>query len=212
MSGALSLFLKLAGWLRKPFKAALAWVFSDWRNILMLALAIGLANQAFRVAPRLRDDIAALTEQRNAKQGTIDNLRAEARQAEIRQRGNLVRVAAANDAINRENVSALQSDLAGLRRRAELLSGQLREKAAAAHSRSADGAGVPGPVPARAGAAEAAGDKGLPGTVGNVCPVTLGEMTIERALIASEQAHQLDRLIDAAEAAARVKTSPEPQP
>ena len=37
-------------------------------------------------------------------------------------------------------------------------------------------------------------------------------MTIQERLIASEQAYQLDRLIDAVEAAANVNTSPEPQP
>ncbi len=216
MSAALAFFLKLAGGLWKPVKNALAWVFSDVRHAMIALLLFANAYDRWKSFPALRAEISSLTAKGKACEGTVDNLRAEARQAEIRQQGNLVRVAAANDAINRENVSALQSDLAGLRRRAELLasnaSGQLRDRAAATHSRSADGAGVPGPVPARAGADEAAGDQGLSGTTGSVCPIAPGAMSIERALIASEQAHQLDRLIDAVEAAARVKTSPEPQP
>lgn len=197
MSAALSL-LKLLG---TPFGALLKWMFADWRNIMVAVLAVGLANQAFRVAPGLRGEIAALTAQRNAKQGTIDNLRAEARQAAIRQQANLKRADAAHTAINRENVNALQSDVAGLRRRAELLADRLRAGQAAIYPRSADGAGVPGSVPARTGTAEAAGDQGLSGTA--------GAMSIYERLIASEQAYQLDRLIDAAEAAAGIDHSPD---
>lgn len=207
MSDAVSL-LK---WLGTPFAALLKWLWADWRHIMIAGLTIGLANQAFRVAPRLRSEIQHRADERDAARGTIANLQEAARQAAIRQQANIVRVDAEHDAINRENVSALHSEVAALRYRAELLSGRLRAGQAAAPAGSADGAGLPGTVPAGTRVAEAAGDQGFPEAAGAVCPVTRS-MTIQERLIASEQAYQLDRLIDAVEAAANVNTSPEPQP
>lgn len=207
----MSLAVTLLRWLAMPFAALLKWLFADWRHIMIAVLTIGLAHQAFRVAPRLRSEIEDRTGERDAARGTIANLQEAARQAAIRQQANIVRVDAVHAAINRENVSALHSEVAALRYRAELLSGRLRAGQAAAPAGSADGAGLPGTVPAGTRVAEAAGDQGFPEAAGAVCPVT-GSMTIQERLIASEQAYQLDRLIDAVEAAANVNTSPEPQP
>lgn len=207
----MSVAVTLLRWLRAPIAALLKWLFADWRHIMIAALTVGLANQAFRVAPRLRSDIEDRADERDAARGTIANLQEAARQAAIRQQANIVRVDAVHDAINRENVSALHSEVTALRYRAELLSGRLRAAQAAPPAGSANGAGLPGTVPAGTRVAEAAGDQGFPEAAGAVCPVT-GSMTIQERLIASEQAYQLDRLIDAVEAAANVNTSPEPQP
>jgi hypothetical protein len=204
VSAAWSL-LKLLG---APIGAVLKWLFADWRNLMVTVLALGLCNLAFRVAPRLRDEIAAVTKQRDAERGTVANLREAARQAAIRQQINLQRVGAAHESINRENVSALQSDVAGLRRRAELLAGQLRDATARTHPGSADRAGLPGIVPSRTGIAQASADQGFPAAAGNTCPIVSGAMTIQERLIASEQAYQLDRLIDAVVASSQVSTAP----
>jgi hypothetical protein len=207
----MSLAVTLLKWLGKPFAALLKWLFADWRHIVIAVLTIDLANQAFRVAPRLRSEIQHRADERDAARGTIANLQEAARQAAIRQQANIVRVDAVHDAINRENVSALHSEVAALRYRSELLSGRLRAAQAAAPAGSADGAGLPGTIPAGTRIAETAGDQGFPEGAGAACPVASG-MTISERLIASEQAYQLDRLIDAVEAAANVNTSPEPQP
>jgi hypothetical protein len=206
MNLAIALFLKLAGGLWKPVHKALSWVFSDIRHAMIALLLFATAHDRWKTIPALRAEISSLTAKGKACQRTVDNVRAAARQAAIRQKGNLVRVAAAHDAINRENVSALQSDLAGLRRRAELLAGQLRESTARTDTRSTAAAGLPGSVPASAGTAEAASDQGFSGAAGTGCA---GAMTITERLIASEQAHQLDKLIDAAEAAAALDLSPQ---
>lgn len=191
-----------------PIGALLKWLFADWRNIMVAVLAVGLCNLAFRVAPALRDEIATVTKERDAERGTVANLRAEARQTAIRQQVNLQRVGAAYDSINQENVSALQSDVAGLRRRAELLARQLQYATARTDPGSADGAGLPGTVPARTGIAQASADQGFPAATGNACPITSGAMSIQERLIASEQAYQLDRLIDAVVASSQVSTAP----
>lgn len=203
----MSVAVALLKWLGKPFAALLKWLFADWRHIMIAVLTIGLANQAFRVAPRLRSEIEDRAGERDAARGTIANLQEAARQAAIRQQANIVRVDAVHDAINRENVSALHSEVAALRYRAELLSGRLRAGQAAATAGSANGTGLPGTLPAGTRTAEATGDQGFPESAGAVCPVA-GAMTIQERLIASEQAYQLDRLIDAVEAAASVRTSP----
>jgi hypothetical protein len=203
--GAAWSLLKLLG---APIGAVLKWLFADWRNLMITVLALDLCNLAFRVAPRLRDEIAAVTKQRDAVRGTVANLREEARQAAIRQQANLQRVGAAHESINRENVSALQLEVAALRHRAELLSGRLRTGEGGAHPGSAAGAGLSGTVPARTGIAEASADQGFPAATGNTCPVASGAMSIQERLIASEQAYQLDRLIDAVVASSQVSTAP----
>lgn len=207
----MSVAVTLLKWLGTPFAALLKWLWADWRHIMIAGLTLGLAHHVLREEPRLREQIATVSQERDAARGTIANLQEAARQAAIRQQANIVRVDATHAAINRENVSALHSEVAALRYRAELLSGRLRAAQATAPAGSAHGAGLPGTVPAGTRVAEAAGDQGFPEAAGAVCPVT-GSMTIQERLIASEQAYQLDRLIDAVEAAANVNTSPEPQP
>lgn len=201
----------LLKWLGAPVRAVFNWLWADWRHMLIALLIMSLADQGLQVVPRLRSEVEKRTGERDAARGTIANLQEAARQAAIRQQANIVRVDATHAAINRENVSALHSEVAALRYRAELLSGRLRAGQAAAPAGSADGAGVPGTVPAGTRVAEAAGYQGFPEGAGAVCPVNSG-MTIQERLIASEQAYQLDRLIDAVEAVANVNTSPEPQP
>jgi hypothetical protein len=197
--------LKLLG---APIGAVLKWLFADVRHAMIALLLFVTAYDRWKTIPALRADISTVTQQRDAERGTVANLRAEARQAAIRQQINLQRVGASYESINRENVSALQLEVAALRHRAELLSGRLRTGEGGAHPGSSDGAGLPGTVPARTGIAQASADQGFPAAAGNTCPVFSGAMSIQERLIASEQAYQLDRLIDAVVASSQVSTAP----
>ena len=110
--------------------------------------------------------------------GTIANYRAAAAAAEAADRANADRLEAAQQTINERSADALDIRLAAARARA----GRLRQAGtAAADPRGGAAAHLPGPPGAAPGAAEAAGQDRLPA---------------EDALIATEQAIQLDELIE----------------
>lgn len=118
------------------------------------------------------------TQEQAALAGTVANYRAAAAQAEAADKANAERVAAEQNAISERTSNDFEARLAAARSLAQ----RLREQsaAAAAHSRSGGAAPVSGLSAAAGGSHEAAGQDGLPQS---------------DALIATEQAIQLDELI-----------------
>ena len=127
-----------------------------------------------------------------ASAATVANYRAAAEQARAADRANAERVRAEQSTISEKTNHAFEARLADARARARRLRGEIAGPATDPGARR--GASVPG-LPAAAGrAAEAAGQDQLPET---------------DALIATEQAIQLDELIKWVKAQALVPTSSE---
>ena len=200
--------LLFSGVLEKVFEwasAALKWLFSDWRNGPLVLCALMWAAHALLIAPKLRADIATLTDERDRAQmqtgavraafaGTVANYRAAAATAELAARANVARVEAEQAAITQEITDAYEDRLAAARARAD----ELRRAAgrAAVDTGSAYAADLPGSGATTGSADQASGDPRLSATGDIVCPAGRVCLTIDEALIATEQAIQLDALID----------------
>jgi hypothetical protein len=130
---------------------------------------------------------------------TVSNYRAAADQARAADQANAARVAAEQGAINHRSQNALESRLADARARAE----QLRREAPAGPTdpRTGGAASMPGLPASAGGAAQAAREDGLPAAP----PAELGTGD---ALVATEQAIQLDELIKWVRAQAKVDNNP----
>jgi signal transduction histidine kinase len=126
--------------------------------------------------------------EQGALAGTVANYRAAAEQAQAADEANAERVAAEQRSINQRSAHDFETRLAAARTAAQ----RLRAGSAPADPRSRAGAPVPGLAAATAGAAQAAGQDGLPDA---------------DALIATEQAIQLDELIKWVRAQAKVDNS-----
>ena len=123
--------------------------------------------------------------EQSALAGTIANYRAAAEAARSADRADAERVAAAQRTINERTADDYQTRLAAARTRAE----RLRNPAAAADPGSRGAAPVPGVPVAPGGVAQASGEDGLPDP---------------DRLTATEQAIQLDELIEWVKAQASI--------
>jgi hypothetical protein len=123
--------------------------------------------------------------------GTIANYRAAAEAARAADRANLARIGAEQRAINERTSNDFEARLAAAHSLAQRLRGQTAS--AAADRGGGGGAPVPGVAAAPGGAAQAAGEDGLP--------------LADREL-ATEQAIQLDELIRWVKAQAAIEVSP----
>jgi signal transduction histidine kinase len=194
------------GWLRDLVAALVRWLFADWRNAPLLLFAIGFAAHAFLITPELRAERdaakAAHAAEVEAHNGTIAEFVMATREAERRQAANVARVEAEQAAITRRIEHDYQTKLVALRARADALAGAVSKRmhGAAPKAPKID-PGAPGTarLPGAGAATGLAGE--APGSDG---------FSFERRLIASEQALQLDALIDWVLAQASVKTSPVP--
>lgn len=156
------------------------------RYPLQCAMIVALVACAWlwRANSHLRDGIKA---ERAAHAQTVANYRKAQTQAEAKQKANLVRVAKAQEEITDETVTDYRARLADLHARYDRLRTQ--------GNRSASGnTGMPAVSDTASRVDEASGENGLP---------------TPDALIASEQALQLDALITWVERQAKVETSPE---
>jgi hypothetical protein len=126
-----------------------------------------------------------------AHESTVANYRQAAAAAAAQDRANAVRVQTEQATINERTTNDLEARLADARARYARL-----HASAAADSSGRPGAPVPAAAAAQRGVAQAAGQDGLPA----------GD-----ALIATEQAIQLDELIKAVRAVQRIDTGNGPQ-
>lgn len=193
----------------RGISAAAKWLFADWRHRVLAAETAVLVWLWLFTMPGLRADIVqrdnaivTVTLERDAEAaahlGTVNAFLAASRQAQAEAEANVVRVEREQEIITDEVVSNHRSDLAALRQRFDRLRAR---NAAAVDPGNADQAGLP-VFPAAPGGADAA-----PGE-DRLSPA--GWLTAEDALIASEQALQLDALIDWIEGQAAVGFNPEP--
>ncbi len=195
--------------LRRGISAAVKWLLSDWRNFAVTLLAGLYVFANFVHVPRLKADLAAseqlVTDTQLAHLGTIFNYIDASAQAQADAEANVIRVRLDQEEITDATVSRYRSDRDALRARfANLRIDRLRAAGAAAGDpRRADPAGLPGASDAAGGAAAPTGEDRLPpaGVIG-------GSLSLDDALIASEQALQLGALIDWVEAQAAVRFTP----
>jgi hypothetical protein len=194
--------------------AVLRWTFADWRQTAIVGLVLVVAQHALRIEPTLRARIdAAQVEARSARQAqtaaetTVGNLKAASQQAQVAQAANLTRVKADQAAITERTVDDYQARLAALRARAAALAGRLQGSAVAGNPGLSGTTNLPRAGTAASGTAGEAPDHGLPAARsgdGLAC----NPMNLRERLVASEQASQLDTLIDWAIGQSTVRTTP----
>lgn len=214
----MSLLLGILGLVKgiwsRLLRPLLGWLFGAWWRLPLLALAFIAARDHLAVKPQLRADRALAIAQRDGLKSTLLAERELVRQAALR--------AAAEDALNKARVEGeqariteeiaddYQARLAEARAKYDRVAarlapaaGRVRPEGDRASPGGGAGAAVPGLSVAGSGAAEAAGQDRLPAT---------GELTLEDALIATEQALQLDALISWVERQAAVDVNgPRPE-
>jgi hypothetical protein len=146
--------------------------------ILLLSTLLALSKAETRHWREQSDGNAALyREEKVAHALTVSGYRAKAEEARAADAANVIRVERDQSSVNQETDRDYQTQLADLRRRYDAL--RVRTGAAAADPRGSGSPPVPGLPGAAGGADGSAVQDGLP---------------LEDALIASEQALQLDAL------------------
>lgn len=191
-------------WLLSVIGRGLAWLFEKPVRLVVAVLALALAWQLLISAPALRRDLAVsdkagqilagrVAAEKRAHQRTKSEYRLAQAGAARLEEERLNRVVAKQQEISDEVVEDYQRRLAGARARAGGLAEQLRAGAARTGKHPAGAGGdqpVPGVSAAGGRAAQAPVDHGFPSY--NRSP----EDQLERDLVATEQALQLDALID----------------
>jgi len=182
------------------------WLLDHPAAALLVLLAAHVAAHQLVIDPRLRDqrDDAKrdLAVSQYAHARTIANYRAAARQAQQDAQANADRVKAEQDAATKEIVDDFQARLADARRRAAALELRAQSRPAADPGRAGT-TDLPGPGAATGRADQAASEDRLLAAG----PGRAGELTASDALIATEQALQLDALIDWVLAQAAIDTN-----
>lgn len=191
----------------RGLSAALKWLLADWRNLFVTIFGAVAAWYGWVTIPSLRADLAASEKLVEATQlahlGTITNFIDASVKAQADAKANAARVTAEQERITDATLATYRADLAALRHRFDLLrdAGRLRPRdSAGGDPRRAGAAGLPGASQAPGRAAAATGEDRLPAP---------GGLSLEEALIASEQALQLNALIDWVEAQSAVRFTPE---
>lgn len=188
-------------------RAIVAWLFSDWRNGPLVIFAAAFAAHVFIINPSLRASIkvanADIAAYRNAHDSIKATARAATAMAELADRKNAERVFSQQQSITKEIVDDYESQLADVRARAAALDRRLRARTGngtgASGGTATDLSGARG---AAGGADEAAGEDRLP--AGDLAGSPAWAMSLEDAVTATEQALQLEALIDWVEAQALV--------
>lgn len=187
--------------LLRGLSAALKWLSSDWRNLFVVVFGVAAFWQGWVAIPardrKIADTEALLTDTQAAFVDTIVNFTAASAKAQADAEANVIRVRLDQEKITDATVTRYRADLGSLRARFDRL--RARDAAAGAAGR-ADPAGLPGAGDTASGAAAPTGEDRLPAP---------GALSLDDALIASEQALQLNALIDWVEAQAAVRFTPE---
>lgn len=191
--------------LLKGLSVAADWLLKEWWRAPLILFAIGFAVMAFIRVPALQSRIAdletAVAAEQSAHQGTVNAFLAATLQAQREAEANAARVAREQEIITDEITRNYRADLAGLRARYERL--LQSDQRAPIDPGSAGAAGVPGLSGAASRADASAREDRLPAA---------GVLSLDDALIASEQALQLDALIRWVEAQKAIRFTPEPKP
>lgn len=186
--------------LLRGLSAAGKWIVSDWRNLPLVIFGVAALWLGWVVIPArdrtIADTEALLTATQLAHLGTITNFIDASKQAQADAEANAARVKAEQERITDAKLATYRADRAALLARFD----RLRARAAAGDPGRAHAAGLPGAGSAAGRAHEASGEAGLPAARG---------LSLEDALVASEQALQLDALIDWVEAQSAVRFTPE---
>lgn len=209
--------LKLLGagkWLLALAKKLGRWLVADWRNGPLLICALMWAAHALILNPALRDArdraLAAEKTARSALQQTVNGYRVAERLARSKAEMNVARVETEQAEITQEIVDDYEARLADARARAGRIYGPGGMYGAAPARTAGSGAGaagVPGIPSAPGPAGAAAGEDRFP-----PAGAEPGALTLPDALIATEQALQLQALIDWVEQQAAVPFIDEDRP
>jgi hypothetical protein len=210
MTGALlSFVLRGFGWLGSVTRALGRWLFADWRNAVMAVLGLNLAAHIFWIVPGLRTarDVAEakFAAESRAHRQTAQNARDAARQAQLAAEANVRRVASEQARATKRIVDDFERRIAHARARAVDL-GRLRSgRAASTNPRSADTADLSSAANAARRADETSSEAGFfdPG-------IKLAPLAEQDRLICTEQAIQLDALIDYVRAIGSIPNSVSP--
>lgn len=197
----LSWAIGLGRMVARVLRALFEWVISDWRHAAITMLGAICAVQLIWIEPALRDRIADRTFERDTARQERNDERAAHRKTKTEYRDAQAEAARLEQkriervkAEQQEITDAVEADyrrqLAGLHARAEQLRGQILRTGAGAAG-AGRGIEMPGLSTASGRTAEAAGDRGFPAPFGRSAAEQL-----ERDVIASEQAIQLNALID----------------
>lgn len=195
------------GKLLKAASAVIEWALSDWRNGPLAISALALAVHVLVIDPGLRKARDAAQTgwngEKRAHDRTVQGYRIAARTAQARANANAARVESAQLATTKEIVDDYESRIAAARARARVreLERVRRETAARADPGGAGAAGVPGVPTAAAAADEAPADHRL--SAGGQ------PLTTDERLIATEQAIQLDALIEWTLRQGKIRSTPE---
>lgn len=201
-SGAFEMALKWGS-------AALQWLFEDAWRLAAIVFVASWAWATFITVPQIESERDRARLQtgavRAAFAGTVANFRAASAAAQRAAEANVERVEAKQAAITQEVTNDYESRLAAARSRAD----ELRRAASrtTADPRGADAAGLSGSGAAASPADAAPADPRLP----SACPADRVCLTLDEALIATEQAIQLDALISWVERQAAVPFQTEAQ-
>lgn len=207
-------------WLLKAASAAFEWLLEEpWRGGFVIVSAI-LAWTLFFTLPGVREqrDEWQLSYglEKAAHAGTVINYRVASAQAQRAAEENAARVETEMRAINQEQLRDYQTKIDAVRARYDRLVSLRDEPRSRADRGRADTAGLSDPAVATGRIVEAAGDPRLPapragGTardqvIGSptLCPADRVCLSFAEALIATEQALQLDALITVVERQAAV--------
>lgn len=199
--------------LLKGFSAAAKWLVADWRNLFVVIFGVTALWQGWVTIPArdstIADTEALLADTQTAFVGTIVSYTTASAKAQADAEANAARVKAEQERITDAKLGRYRADLAHLRSRfARLDADRLRRGAGAGNGpRRADAADLPGAGEAPGRAAEASGQDRLPAARDRQATA----LSLDDALIASEQALQLNALIDWIEAQSAVRFNPEPR-
>lgn len=186
------------------------WALEDWRHAAIVALGCLCAFQTIHRIPSLKREVSqaddALAAEKRAHRTTITSFEMATAEAERQAQANVERVRAEQTAITREVVDDYETRIADARRRAGELE-RMYVVAARSGARRAEAAGVSRPRTTTDGTDAPTGQDRLPSSD----PGEPGELSLGDALLATEQAIQLDALITWVEQQTQVQNAAETQ-
>ncbi|QPL39369.1 hypothetical protein IT881_15120 [Erythrobacter sp. A30-3] len=178
----------------RVLSAIFTWATSDWRHAAIIMLAAIALVQTFHTVPSLQSRVADRTAERDDERTAHQQTKADYREAQVeaerQETARLTRVRQEQQEITDAVEADYRRQLAGLHARAEQLRGQILRAGAGSAGAGQSGA-MPGFSDASSGPAEAAGNDGLPAAFDRSAAGQL-----ERDIVATEQAIQLNSLID----------------